>query len=68
MKIIILHLIFLAIELNEGIAETKLFYKRDTFKLSVVRMPYKRSNIPQKMFYATIGAEVWSMYPTWIEQ
>ena len=21
-------------------------------------MPYKRSNIPQKMFYATIGAEV----------
>ena len=48
----------LAIELNEGIAETKLFDKRDTFKFSVVRMPYKRSNIPQKMFYATIGAEV----------
>ena len=48
----------LAIELNGGIAETKLFDKRDTFKFSVVRMPYKRSNIPQKMFYATIGAEV----------
>ena len=48
----------LAIELNEGIAETKLFDKRDTFKFSVVRMPYKRSNIPQMMFYATIGAEV----------
>ena len=48
----------LAIELNEGIAETKLFDKRDTFKFSVVRMPHKRSNIPQKMFYATIGAEV----------
>ena len=40
----------LAIELNEGIAETKLFDKRDTFKFSVVRMPNKRSNIPQKIF------------------
>ena len=48
----------LAIELNGGIAETKLFDKSETFKFSVVRMPYKRSNIPQKMFYATIGAEV----------
>ena len=48
----------LAIELNEGIAETKLFDKRTTFKFSVARMPYKRSNIPQKMFYATISAEV----------
>ena len=57
MKITILHL-DLAIELNEGIAETKLFDKRETFKFSAVRMPYKRSNIPQKMFYATIGAEV----------
>ena len=43
----------------EGIAETKLYDKRDTFKFSVVRMPYKSSNnIPQMMFYATIGAEV----------
>ena len=48
----------LAIELNEGIAETKLFDIRTTFKFSAVRMPYKRSNIPQKMFYATISAEV----------
>ena len=47
-----------AIDLNEGIAENKLFEKRDTFKFSVVRMPYKRGNIPQKIFYATIGAEV----------
>ena len=42
--------LYLAIELNEGIAETNLFDKRDTFKFSVVRMPYKRSNIPQKYF------------------
>ena len=48
----------LAIELKEGIAETKLYDQRDIFKFSVVRMPYKSSNIPQKMFYATIGAEV----------
>ena len=41
-----------------GIAETKLLDKRETFKFSVVRMPYKRSNIPHKMFYANIGAEV----------
>ena len=47
----------LAIELNEGITETKLFDKRDTFKFSV-RMPYKRSNKPHKMFYATNGVEV----------
>ena len=59
MKITVLHLILIyAIELNEGIAETKRFDKRDTFKFSVVRMPYKRSKIPQKMFYATIGAEI----------
>ena len=40
----------LAIELNGGIAETKLFDKSETFNFSVVRMPYKHSNIPQKIF------------------
>ena len=47
-----------AIELEVGIDETKLYDKRDTFKFSVVRMPYKSSNISQNMFNATIGAEV----------
>ena len=51
----------LAIELKEDIAETKLYDKRDAFKFSVVRMLYKSSKIPQKMFYATIGAEVLPM-------
>ena len=37
---------------------SKLFDKRDAFKISAVRPPYKCSNIPGKMFYATIGAEV----------
>ena len=32
--------------------------KRDAFNFSVVRMPYKCSNIPCKMFYSTIGAEI----------
>ena len=41
-----------------SVSQKQLFDKRDTFKFSVVRMPYKRSNIPQKMFYATIGADV----------
>ena len=38
--------------------DTKLFDKRDAFNFSVVRMPYKCSNIPKKMFYSTIGAEI----------
>ena len=37
---------------------SKLYDKRDAFNFSVVRLPYKCSNIPSKMFYATIGAEV----------
>ena len=37
---------------------SKLFDKRDAFQFSVVRMPYKCSNIPSKMFYSTISAEV----------
>ena len=37
---------------------SKLYDKRDAFSFSVVRLPFKCSNIPSKMFYATIGAEV----------
>ena len=37
---------------------SKLYDKRDAFNFSVVRLPYKCSNIPSKVFYATIGAEV----------
>ena len=40
------------------VIDTKLFDKRDAFNFSVVRMPFKCSNIPNKMFYSTIGAEV----------
>jgi hypothetical protein len=48
----------LALAVSEGVVDTKLFDKRDAFDFSVVRMPYKCSNIPCKMFYSTIGAEI----------
>ena len=38
--------------------ETSLFDKRDSFPFSIVRMPYKCSNMPSKIFYSTIGAEI----------
>ena len=38
--------------------ETSLYEKRDSFPFSIVRMPYKSSNMPSKIFYSTIGAEV----------
>ena len=47
-----------ALAVNEGVIDTKIFDKRDVFNFSVVRMPFKCSNIPNKMFYSTIGAEV----------
>ena len=37
---------------------SNLYDKRDAFGFSVVRLPYKCSNIPSKMFYSTISAEV----------
>ena len=37
---------------------TKLFDKRDTFPFSIVRMPYKCSNIPSAIFYSSFGAEI----------
>ena len=48
----------LALAIGEGVIDTKLFDKRDAFNFSVVRMPYKCSNIPKKMFFSTIGAEI----------
>ena len=38
--------------------ETSLYDKRDSFPFSIVRMPYKSSNIPSKIFNASIGAEI----------
>ena len=50
---------FLDLELNisEKQIFTKLFDKRDDFPFSIVRLPYKQSNMPSKMFYSSLGAE-----------
>ena len=37
---------------------TSLFDKRDAFPFSIVRMPFLCSNIPTKMFYSSLGAEI----------
>ena len=37
---------------------TKLYDKRDSYNFDIVRLPYKNSNMPSKMFYNTIGAEI----------
>ena len=37
---------------------TSLYDRRDNFPFSIVRMPYKSSNIPSKIFYSSIGAEI----------
>ena len=41
------------------IFNSRLYDKRDAFNFSVVRMAYKCSNIPYKMFYSTISAEMY---------
>ena len=48
----------LKIELNDRSFQTSLFDKRDDFPFSIVRMPYKESNIPSRIFYSSIGAEL----------
>ena len=53
------HATFLDLEITiiNGRMETKLYDKRDAFPFSIIRLPYKNSNMPAKMFYSTIGAE-----------
>ena len=53
------HATFLDLDLtiNNRIISTKLFDKRDDFRFSIVRLPYKMSNMPSKMFYSALGAE-----------
>ena len=38
--------------------DLKLYDKRDAFPFSIVRMPYLCSNMPSRIFYATIGSEI----------
>ena len=48
----------LQITKENGHLNTKLFDKRDNFPFSIVRLPFRSSNIPSNMFYASIGAEI----------
>ena len=36
----------------------KLFDKRDSFPFSIVRMPFLSSNMPSKIFYSSLAAEI----------
>ena len=47
----------LDIKIEEGMFIYKLFDKRDAFKFDIVRMPHKMSNIPMKIFFASIISE-----------
>ena len=45
------------ITIEDGKFIFKLFDKRDEFPFSIVRMPYKDSNIPLTIFYASLVGE-----------
>jgi hypothetical protein len=47
----------LHIELQDGIFTTSLFDKRDHFGFDITRLPFRDSNIPDRMFYSSIAAE-----------
>ena len=47
----------LHINIENGIFTTRLFDKRDHFGFNIARLPYRDSNIPNKMFYSSIAAE-----------
>ena len=44
------------IEIENGKFMLGLFDKRGNFPFSIVRMPYKPSNLPSIMFYTSAGA------------
>ena len=48
----------LHITLKDNTFALSLFDKRDGFPFSIVCMPFRTSNIPNKIFYSAIGAEV----------
>ena len=48
----------LDISINGNVFEYELYDKRNAFQFPIVRFPYGDSNMPSKMFYATIGTEI----------
>ena len=48
----------LSINIVDAKFNTCLFDKRDAFPFSIVRMPYLCSNMPSKIFYASVSSEI----------
>ena len=48
----------LEIEIIDGKFDYKLYDKRNSYDFHIVRFPYRKSNIPSKVFYGAIGAEI----------
>ena len=48
----------LQIDIVNSKFQTSLYDKRDKFNFQIVRMPHRKSNLPQKMFFNTINAEI----------
>ena len=48
----------LDIKIDSRTFHTHIYDKRDSFPFSIIRMPYRDSNIPSRMFYGCIGAEI----------
>ena len=48
----------LGLEIKEKQISSNRYDKRNTFNFSIVRFPYHCSNIPSKMFYATISEQI----------
>ena len=44
--------------INEGQIQISLYDKRNSYNFYVVKFPHKNSNIPSKMFFATISTEI----------
>ena len=63
----------LGLQVEDQIFKSNLYDKREAFKFSVVRMPYKGSNMPYKMYYSTMSVEilricrVTSHYPSFLK-
>ena len=47
----------LQIDIDRGVFVYKLFDKRDAFPFSIVRMPFRDSNIPESIFYSALVGE-----------
>jgi hypothetical protein len=48
----------LEIEIIDRKFDYKLYDKRNSYDFHIVRFPYRKSNIPSKVFYGSIGAEI----------